>query len=230
MYAGRTYKVKQEVNLVCGVCNTSFKVSAHRAQKAKFCSQECAARGTVRAKFGPVRIKHGGVGTVEYSRWTAMKNRCNREELYIRRGIKVCERWISSFENFLADMGPMPTPQHSLDRYPDNYGNYEPGNCRWATKLEQYWSIKGVPHTPEHRAKQGRKGSASASSKLTEADVIKIRVLEGKVKRPVLAKYFSVRPDYVRDIQKYKCWTHAIPTPEDIANVDVRKSLVMYRR
>jgi hypothetical protein len=52
------------------------------------------------------------------------------------RGITVCKRW-DSFENFLADMGKRPTRAHSLDRYPDNKGNYEPGNCRWATMREQ---------------------------------------------------------------------------------------------
>ena len=82
---------------------------------------------------------HGQVGTGAYSSWQAMRARClnpnNREYLrYGGRGITVCERW-QSFENFLADMGLRPEGL-TLDRInPD--GNYEPGNCRWATWTEQ---------------------------------------------------------------------------------------------
>jgi len=53
-------------------------------------------------------------------------------------GISICERWLNSFENFLADMGPRPSPTHSLDRYPNRYGDYQPGNVRWADRNEQF--------------------------------------------------------------------------------------------
>ena len=57
---------------------------------------------------------------------------------YGARGIKVCDRWRGEhgFENFLADMGERP-PGKTIDRFPDKDGNYEPGNCRWATAIEQ---------------------------------------------------------------------------------------------
>lgn len=77
----------------------------------------------------------------EYRTWCAMRTRCanpnnDRWHQYGGRGIRVCERW-ELFENFLADMGPKPTPKHSIDRWPNNDGNYEPGNCRWATNAQQ---------------------------------------------------------------------------------------------
>lgn len=75
-----------------------------------------------------------------YHSWSGMRARCKNPKnkaysYYGGRGIRVCERW-DSFENFLADMGEKPKGT-SLDRYPNNDGNYEPSNCRWATFKQQ---------------------------------------------------------------------------------------------
>lgn len=85
-------------------------------------------------------LTHGLTQTNEYRIWAGMQQRCsnpNRPEYpnYGGRGIRVCERW-GDFELFLGDMGPRPGLEYSIDRI-NNDGNYEPGNCRWATKSEQ---------------------------------------------------------------------------------------------
>lgn len=84
---------------------------------------------------------HGMTDSPEYRAWCHMKERCSNPRVhnfhrYGGRGIRVCERWIDSFENFLADMGERPSPRHTLERKDRDKG-YEPGNCTWATSREQ---------------------------------------------------------------------------------------------
>jgi hypothetical protein len=86
-------------------------------------------------------IKHGMCYTKVYKAWSSMKHRCFNPDSkhyhnYGGRGIKVCDRWLESFENFYEDMGEPPSAKHSLERLDVN-GNYEPNNCTWATVLEQ---------------------------------------------------------------------------------------------
>jgi hypothetical protein len=79
--------------------------------------------------------------TGEYQSWSNAKQRCTnpKREFFHRyggRGIKLCDRWLNSFANFLADMGPKPSPRYTLERQ-NNEKGYEPGNCIWTVMRQQ---------------------------------------------------------------------------------------------
>lgn len=84
-------------------------------------------------------IKHGSHGTLTYRRWKSMRQRTSTKRsvhhAHHYSGVSCCERW-GDFAAFLSDMGECP-PDHTLDRFPAAGGNYEPGNCRWATQAQQ---------------------------------------------------------------------------------------------
>ena len=96
-------------------------------------------------KFGDPEAKvakyeqHGGKKLPEYRIWQAMRSRCadTSDRFYGGRGIGVCDEWNKSFSAFFSYVGPRPSPAHSIDRFPNINGNYEPGNVRWATSKEQ---------------------------------------------------------------------------------------------
>lgn len=103
--------------------------------------QQMVGKGAIRQCKSCPRHRGSLVNTPEYKAWSNARNRCQNPKAqayagYGGRGIEMCSRWRDSFECFLEDMGRRPSDIHSLDRI-NNDGNYEPDNCRWATRVEQ---------------------------------------------------------------------------------------------
>lgn len=127
----RNGKIQYQCRCDCGIVKP---INGSDLKKLKTCG--CGRTAGVRAAI----VTHGMSRTQEYRAWAEMKKRCLNEKSkfffnYGGRGIGVCERWME-FEAFFMDMGVIPSRLHSLDRIKTN-GNYEPGNCRWATRKEQ---------------------------------------------------------------------------------------------
>ena len=133
--AGRVYSAF----LVKCACGAPSKI----VKRAYLISRETLSCGCLKAQRGAeANFRHGGTGTPEHHVWRKILERCSNPKAkdfpdYGGRGIQVCERWRQSFEAFLVDMGRRPSPLHSIDRYPNTDGDYEPTNCRWATAIEQ---------------------------------------------------------------------------------------------
>lgn len=129
----------QRWDCVCD-CGKEFHALRCNLRSGDTTSCGCYRREATSAFAKVSSRKHGYKGTKTYRAWSAMKTRClnvNGQDYpqYGARGIKICDRWKDSFMNFLEDMGEAP-PDRSIDRI-NNDGNYEPGNCRWATLSEQ---------------------------------------------------------------------------------------------
>jgi hypothetical protein len=133
----KTYNTKWFCKCDCGAETCVF---GHLLKSGKTISCGCFRR-EAGVKRGEASAKYGLSRTPEYVTWNLMIARCHDESSinypnYGGRGIIVCERWRNSVEDFYEDMGPKPTPKHTIERK-NNDGNYEPVNCTWATKKEQ---------------------------------------------------------------------------------------------
>lgn len=121
-------------NCECGntICTDGANLVAGRTKSC----------GCLMAALARVRMTtHGKRSSCEYNSWDGMIQRCTNKnhpkwENYGGAGVKVCARWRNSFAAFLQDMGKRPV-RTTLDRYPNNRGNYTPANCRWATHEQQ---------------------------------------------------------------------------------------------
>lgn len=150
--------------------------------------------------------------TVEWATWTRIKARCyqpshNNYPRYGARGITVCERWRSSYDAFLADMGRRPTTpgRWSIDRI-NNDGPYAPWNCRWATHSQQQ----------RNRSYRGNCGEGNGSAKLTEAQVVQIRAVAKPGLFSQLARQFKVSAPTITDIARGRTWRLVKASPEAI--------------
>lgn len=119
------------------VCGVQRDVLAQSLVQGR--STNCGCIGS--ARRAKSNLKHGLSNSDEYRIHSLMVQRCHNQNCpgfkwYGAKGVRVCAAWRDSFEQFFADMGPRPSKSHSIDRI-DNSVGYEPGNCRWATLVEQ---------------------------------------------------------------------------------------------
>lgn len=125
-------------------CKCGTRVTVYGSDLKKGHTQSCGC--LQRERTGDANRKHGMSTSAIYRVWCEMRSRCERTTHsdyanYGAKGVMVCQRW-QDFETFLSDVGPRPSSRHSVDRYPDPAGNYEPGNFRWATQTQQMNNLR----------------------------------------------------------------------------------------
>lgn len=139
IYLGEAYckNGHRYANFQCK-CGNKFIASITKVKTLHTKSCGCL----VSKKLAEMNTIHGMTNSNEYHAWEGLIQRCTNPNnpkypKWGGRGIKVCDRWVNSFENFFEDMGKRPSKNHSLDRFPNNDGHYELTNCRWANRQEQ---------------------------------------------------------------------------------------------
>lgn len=144
-------RYRRNVRWVCR-CDCGVEVIVTQGSLQNGHTKSCGCLRLERAEA--INTIHGanreGARSPEYQAWANMKQRCeNRKhpnyKQYGGRGITVCIKWSKDFSAFLADVGNRPSPQHSLDRFPNNDGDYAPGNVRWATTRQQHDNQRRPP-------------------------------------------------------------------------------------
>lgn len=122
-------------------CGNTVNIASNNLHGGNSKSCGCLKKESSTERGKKLLTTHGLSKTPEYGAWKNIIQRCNNPNdqsysNYGERGIKICDRWLNSFENFYTDLGPRPTDAHSVDRI-NNNGHYEPGNCKWSTMDEQ---------------------------------------------------------------------------------------------
>lgn len=123
-------------------CGNEFTTMISKAKNLHTQSCGCIQKKILNERNTVHGFAKRGEKSKEYNIWIHIKRRCTNPktkgfQYWGGAGVKICERWANSFELFFEDMGVCPENCRGIDRFPDRKGNYEPGNCRWATYLEQ---------------------------------------------------------------------------------------------
>ncbi len=179
-------------------CGSQKRVWKYDLLSGKTSSCGCLNSEVAAESLRKTATVHGGWGTSEWNSWHSMLDRCLDPsamgyENYGGRGINVCPSWCgrTGFQAFLNDVGPAPSPAHTIDRIDNNRG-YEPGNVRWATRKEQARNRRNTRWITAF----GRKQCLSAWAEETglSPTTISYRLLKGWPPEKALQRRFGDNP------------------------------------